>query len=151
MPNLGYETFESEWIDHPDLKNKVAELCTGEVLTLPCGRSPIGDVRADVDGSLEPDVLADLRQPPFPPNSFDTVYCDPPYSMFDFGKSTAWVGELYRIARRRLIIQGSNKKLSVPGPDEKSLYLLEPKPGSTKHWIRSLHVFDHPDTSVSDF
>jgi len=151
MPNLGYETFESRWIDHPDLRNKVRELCTGTVLSIPSGETPIGDTGVDIDPDRNVDIVADVRNPPFQENSFDTVYCDPPYSMFDFGKSTKWVQDLYAIAQERLIIQGPNKALYPGGPANESLYCLKPKPGSTKHWIRVLHVFDHPDSSLSDF
>lgn len=151
MPNLGYETFESRWIDHPDLRNVVRDLCVGEVLNFPSGASPIGDVHADRDPDRRPDLVADLKNPPFPPNSFDTVYCDPPYSMFDFGESTEWVKGLYQIARKRLIIQGPNKALRVGGPADEQLLCLKPKPGSTKHWVRILHVFDHPHETLDNF
>ena len=151
MANLGYETYRSEWLDHTDLKDTVAELCVGDTLVLPSGRSPLGDVRADVDATVAPDIIADLKHPPFKHQSFDTVYCDPPYSMFDFGKSTEWVKELYKIARKRLIIQGVNKKISVGMPADTELYLLNPKSGSSKHWIRTLQVFTRPDAPLSTF
>lgn len=151
--NLGYESFESRWLDHPDMKKKVRELCEGKTLNFPCGQNDIGDVRADIDESHNPDVIADLENSlkTFDEQSFDTVYCDPPYSMFDFGESTAWVQDLYKIARKRLIIQGVNKALYPGGPASEELYCLKPKPGSTKHWIRVLHVFTRPDTNLADY
>ena len=151
MPNLGYEEFESRWIDHTDLRDVIRRESVGEVLNFPCGQSPLGDVRADIDGTHDPDVVADLRNPPFSEGQFDTVYCDPPYSMFDFGESLEWVKELYRIADQRLIIQGPNKAVRVGAPSEQKLLALKPKPGSSKHWVRMIQIFTHPGTSLMDF
>ena len=151
MSDLGYQTFESEWIDHPDIKDLVRSKLRGEVLNLPCGLSDIGDVRADIDPSVSPDVLADLKDPPFEKQSFDTVYCDPPYSMFAPGQRMSWARRLYSIARERLIVQGMNTALHVGAPAEKELYCLKPKPGSSKRGIRVLQIFTRPDSRLSDF
>lgn len=152
MPNLGYETFESRWIDHPDLRDVVRDLCVGEVLNFPCGQSGIGDLKADIDKRHAPDIMSDLKHPPFERDSFDTVYCDPPYSMISsFDGSLEWVKELYKIARERLIVQGPNKALYPGSPAEQQVLCLKPKPGSTKNWIRVLQVFDHPDSTLDSF
>jgi len=151
MPNLGYEEFESRWIDHTDLRDVVRRESVGRMLNFPCGQSPLGDIRADADDKHNPDVVADLRNPPFKAGEFDTVYCDPPYSMFDFGESLEWVKDLYEIADKCLIIQGPNKAVRVGAPSTQKLIALKPRPGSTKHWIRMLQVFRHPDSSLSDF
>jgi len=52
-------------------------------LNFPCGRSKAGDIRADIDKEHKPDVIADLKNPPFKPGSFEVLICDPPYSMFN--------------------------------------------------------------------
>jgi len=151
MPNIGYKEFETRWVDHTDLRDIIRRESIGTLLNFPCGQSPLGDIRADIDKKHNPDVIADLKNPPFKDGQFDTVYCDPPYSMFDFGKSLEWVKELFRIANKRLIIQGPNKAVRVGSPSEQKLIALKPKPGSTKHWIRMLQVFTHPKTDLSDF
>jgi len=46
MPNLGYTTFESRWVDHSDVIQLVRDLCVGEVLNFPSGASPVGDFHA---------------------------------------------------------------------------------------------------------
>jgi len=151
MADLGYETFESEWIDHPDIKELVRSKLTGNVLNLPCGLSEIGDVRADVDKSVSPDIVCDLTEPPFEKQSFDTVYCDPPYSMFAPGQRMSWAKELYSIARKRLIVQGMNTALHVGAPSDQELYCLKPKPGSSKRGIRVLQVFTRPDSTLDKY
>ncbi len=52
-------------------------------LNFPCGKSQVGDVRADIDPAMNPDVVADVLHPPFVPGSFEFVICDPPYSIFN--------------------------------------------------------------------
>ena len=151
MADLGYETFKSKWIDHVDIRNEVRDLLKGEVLNFPCGQSPLGDTQADVDPSTNPDIIADVKNAPFEPNSFDTVYCDPPYSFFTPGQRMSWVQPLYKIARQRLIVQGPNTALHVGAPSEQQLLCLKPVPGSSKRGIRVLQVFDHPDSSLKEF
>jgi hypothetical protein len=68
------------------------------------GHSPLGDVRADFDPTVNPDVVCDAANLPFDDESFSTVLCDPPYN----GKMQ-WnhdlLCELSRVASRRIIFQ----------------------------------------------
>lgn len=66
------------------------------ILNFPCGMSQIGDVRADIDPKVFPDVICDLNHPPFRPNSFDVVICDPEASQFGKFK---WMLQLSAIAK----------------------------------------------------
>lgn len=52
-------------------------------LNFPCGKSTVGDVRVDILPELKPDVIADLKHPPFRPGVFEVVICDPPFSIFN--------------------------------------------------------------------
>jgi len=151
MADLGYNTFESEWVDHADIRDLVREKAVGEVLNLPCGQSPIGDMKADVEPSVNPDVVCDMKDPPFEPQSFDTVYCDPPYDVFTPGNRMSWFGDLYDLARDRLIIQGPNTAIHVGGPTEEELYCLKPKPGSSKRGIRVLQIIKRPDNTLTAY
>ena len=152
MPNLGYRTFESRWVDHSDVKNVVRQRLRGRVLNIPCGHSDIGDVRADIDPDVNPDVIADVRDIPFCEGEFDTIYCDPPYEMLsNKTNSLQWIQDLYRVATERLIVQGPNRALYVGAPADEELLCLKPKPGSVKNWIRVLHTFTKQETTIGDF
>jgi hypothetical protein len=84
----------------------------GYTLNICCGQDPTGDIKADIDGDLlmrlkktridDSDyVVCDLMHPPFRDRSFDTVICDPPFSLYN---RFAWIQRLAEIARKRLIL-----------------------------------------------
>jgi len=53
----------------------------GYTLNIPCGESQLGDVRIDV--LIKPNVTTggDMRQIPYPDETFDTVVQDPPWKI----------------------------------------------------------------------
>ncbi len=66
------------------MDKKLFKFCEGKfTLNFPCGMSPVGDIRADILPELKPDVICDLKHPPFRAGSFDVVICDPPFSLFN--------------------------------------------------------------------
>lgn len=142
----GYQMFQPEWTDSMPVREVVRGLLEGDVLCFPCGQSPLGDVSADVDAEVSPDVLADLEATPFKPNSFDTVYCDPPYEMYHGNQD--WVRELWTVARRRLVLQTPMARVHVKGASKRYI-LVEPTPGSAKRWVRSLLVLE-PENQTLD-
>jgi len=70
------------------------------ILNFPCGMSKIG-TRADLDPSVNPDIIADLMNSDFKPNSFDVVICDPPFKYYNRFK---WLLPLANIAREYFIL-----------------------------------------------
>ncbi len=52
-------------------------------LNFPCGKSKVGNVRVDILPELKPDIIADLKHPPFIDGAFECFICDPPYSLFN--------------------------------------------------------------------
>jgi len=70
------------------------------ILNFPCGMSKIG-TRADLDPSVNPDIIADLMNSKFKPNSFDVVICDPPFKYYN---SFKWLLPLSNIAREYFIL-----------------------------------------------
>lgn len=117
-------TYRATWSDSADARAFVREHATGEVLNLCSGRSPIGDVRVDIDQSLAPDLVAGATEPlPFGENSFDTVYCDPPFGVWSTDASLPH--RLWDIARDRLILQTGLEKIHIPR-SEKSVFINEP-------------------------
>lgn len=116
--------FKPEWADSTDIDKWLQrEMFVGEVLNFPCGVSPLGDVRVDIDPSVNPDILADIESVPFEDSSFDTVYCDPPYSYHAYDKNQ-WAVDLWDVARKRLILQTKNQRYAFEHAD-RTVYLAE--------------------------
>jgi ubiquinone/menaquinone biosynthesis C-methylase UbiE len=74
-----YPTLEDAWIWPDRVERLFREHATGDTLHICCGTSDVGDVTVDVDSDRDPDVVADMRELPFAPATFDTVICDPPW------------------------------------------------------------------------
>lgn len=145
----GSKKYRPGWADPVDVQRWIeTELCIGETLSFPCGQSDIGDVDADIDSSLNPDVVADLKSPlqSFDEQSFDTVYCDPPYSFYSEPHKD-WLFPLFRIARERLILQTPRQRVQIPR-SEKEWYIAEPKPGSPQTNVWLFQVFSRPDSKL---
>ena len=70
------------------------------ILNFPCGKSKIG-TRADLDPSVNPDIISDLMNCEFKPNTYDVVICDPPYNYFNRMK---WLFPLANIAREYFVL-----------------------------------------------
>lgn len=143
---LRFEQFQAEWGDSADtarwLRDKVF---IGETLAFPGGRFPYADVTADIDPSLEPDIVADLREPPFPPRSFDTVYVDPPFGLWGSG---GWIQDLWRAARERLVCQTGLQKVAIPN-HRPTMYVSRPVgPGLN---LKLFQVFDRKDRRLQEF
>ncbi len=81
------------WTKHM-LKNRT-------ILNIPCGKSQVGNIRADIDPTIKPDLVCDIHALPFRPQSFDAVLCDPPFSLYNKWK---WVNRLSHIAKRNLLL-----------------------------------------------
>lgn len=78
---------------------------TGSLLQVCCGASRLGDVRVDLDPTAPAvNCLADMRRLPFPDGSFDTVCCDPIYSL-PHPDRIHLQRELARVARKRLLFK----------------------------------------------
>lgn len=81
-----------------ELKKRIKNLYT---LNFPCGNSPIGDVRADIDPQHKPDIICSLTHPPFRPGSFECLISDPPFSMFS---SFRWLLRLKDLTTKYFIL-----------------------------------------------
>jgi len=73
----------------------------GFTLNICCGKDRTGNVRVDLDSNVQPDIIADVRYPPFKNDSFDTVICDPPFSMYSRFK---WLSKIFDLSRKLVII-----------------------------------------------
>jgi hypothetical protein len=135
--------YRAEWADPPDIRQWLSrELFAGDVLNMCCGDSPLGDVQADMDEDRNPDVVADLENPetwPWDEREFDTVYCDPPFGMFN--PLGDWYEELWKLADQRLILQTPRTRVPIKSA-EKDFYVCEPQPGDSGFRFHIFQVFD---------
>jgi hypothetical protein len=142
----GSNKWEASWADPADVRSWLdRELMDGYSANICCGQSFIGDVRVDIDPEHDPDVIGDVHNLPFPDVHFDTVYVDPPFSLYTFSDGY-WPREAWRIASKRLILNCPLKRVTLPRHAEKRWYVIEPKPGSPVMSPAALQVFERPDT-----
>ena len=77
------QTYQVNWSWNKDIDFLLLKKFKDKtILNFPCGRSKIG-TRADIDPSVNPDIIADLFNFDFKPNSFDVVICDPPFKYYN--------------------------------------------------------------------
>jgi len=143
-----FVTREATWSDNPDMKQWLRdEVLTGRVLNFPSGTSDLGDVQADRDPSTNPDVVADLYNHPFDEQSFDTVYCDPPYSFYG-GEQFKFVNPLWDIARERLVFQTNRVRIHLKHSKKRWFVNEAAKCGKA---VVLFQVFDRPDRALTDY
>ena len=96
------ELYQVNWSWSKDTERFLRNITSGKtVLSLPCGMSKVGSVRADLDPKTKPDIICSLFYPPFKPLSFDTVICDPPFNYFN---KFAWMLPLSDLAKDEFIL-----------------------------------------------
>ena len=70
-------TYKESYHDPEWLQEIVKKYLKSKSLNLCCGQSRFGDVRADNDPNVKPDVECDIFDLPFERAEFDSIYCDP--------------------------------------------------------------------------
>ena len=146
----GSKMYGPEWETPHDIRNFLtSRVFEGRVLNVCSGPSPLGDTRVDIDESHNPDVVADLHNLPFDDNEFDTVYVDPPYSLYAYPHGY-WPREAWRVASKRLVLESPGKRVTLPRTN-KSWYLAEPKPGASLMAVKLFQVFDRDGVDLEEF
>lgn len=133
------QLYQPNWSWSKDFDLMISKWCIGRTLNFPCGMSNIGDVRADLDKTVKPDVIADLYKSKeyFKKREFDTVLCDPPYSFYSKRK---WIAQLSDIAAKRLIFSTPTINIILPKRIwKKTYYIIE---NNSPWFIRVIQVFD---------
>jgi len=74
-------TYKASWRQPEDVDRWIREHCEGYTANIPCGESPVGDLKVDADPDRDPDLVADMNNLPFSDATFDTVVFDPPWKM----------------------------------------------------------------------
>lgn len=137
----GSRMYRPEWETPHDIRNFLSSnLFEGRVLNVCSGPSPLGDVRVDVDERHDPDVVADIHNLPFEDNAFETVYVDPPFSLYAYPDGY-WPREVWRVAKDKLILESPGKRVTLPRTN-KSWFLAEPNPGASLMAVKLFQVFE---------
>ena len=75
------EVLQDCWIWDKSVNEFVADRVKGYSLNVCAGKSPIGDVKIDLDPVDKSILKGDMRCLPFDDNTFDTVIQDPPWKI----------------------------------------------------------------------
>jgi len=133
--------YQAKWHWSKEEEQLVKSLCIGYTLNFPCGTSQIGDIRADKDKSVNPDVVADLRAPEFhfKKQQFDTVVCDPPFSFYALDKIPYWIYGIMDLAKKRVIFRAPLVNLQLPKKNWKRDYFITIVPSALS--LNMFHVY----------
>ena len=75
------QLYQKNWRDPYEVETIVKKHLHGYSLNMPCGMSKLGNVKADIDKKVNPDIEVDMFNPPFERSCFDSIYCDPPWGI----------------------------------------------------------------------
>lgn len=131
--------YEVNWSWDKNIERFIKKLCIGRTLNIPCGKSRIGDLRIDIDKSVNPDAIGDLEYLNIKElkGKFETLLCDPPYSMYSKRK---WLYKLTDIPTKRIIFSTPLIAIKLPRRLwKKDYYILE---NNSPYFIRLIQVFD---------
>lgn len=110
---MTFETYKINWSWDWQTEEWLKHFCIGKnVLNFPCGKSKIGTVRADIDPTVEPDIVCSMENHKFELHSFDLVISDPP---FHFKNIQSWALQLARLTKKELLISTPHIMLKIPG------------------------------------
>ena len=145
---MGSKFYKPVWSWNTDTDSILRKWIKGHTLNFPCGMSKLGNVRADKDERVNPDIKADLRAPEahFKPRQFDTLICDPPFKMFN---KFYWILPLINLARQRVIFSTPQIHLHLPKPWKLTDIFLTTQPGCLT--FRIFQVFDRDSASLDSF
>ena len=142
--------FKAEWFWGREVDLWLKKKLMGYSLNFPCGMSQIGDVRADIDPSVKPDVIADIRNPEahFKVGQFDTLVCDPPFNYWAYDKAFQWFKDICKLATKRLIFRAPLIALTPLQRGWKREYYICLWPGKSLA-LNMFHVFTNPNHKLA--
>lgn len=141
--------FKPKWFMGKDLGKEIRKMHIGRTLYFPCGKLHFGDVNADLDKSVRPDVIADLHKPPFKPRSFDTVFCDPPFRFYTDNRiGWKWIWKVAALARYRVIFKSPKINIMLKRALwKKTYYIIE----HHRAHFTFLQVFDRKVHTLDEY
>lgn len=76
-----HEKLRDSWVWSGDIESFIKQRIKGRSLNICAGKSPLGDVRVDLDPKDRTIIRADMIDLPFENCEFDTVIQDPPWKI----------------------------------------------------------------------
>lgn len=76
------------WIWNDSITEFIRSKIKGYSLNIPCGKSTLGNVRADIEPTDPSIVKVDMRKLPWNDSTFDTVIQDPPWKIGYYQRMT---------------------------------------------------------------
>ena len=146
MTHRNSTTYQTNFSWNDGSEEWLKTFCIGRTLNFPCGVSKVGDIRADIDPQVKPDIVADFFDPfkTFKEGEFDTVICDPPYKVYVSGKNRfRWENDIGRLAKKRVMFSTPLVRLKIVGNWKKSYYINE-QGGAL--FLRVWQIFDRVDS-----
>jgi hypothetical protein len=104
------QVLQVEWIHPNSVERWLRSMALGRTLNVCCGMSRVGEIRLDIEPRSNRTEAGDLFSIRFPPMSFDTVICDPPFAYY---RKFRWLRGLKRLARIRVLISAPSLNLSI--------------------------------------
>jgi len=71
---------------------------------------------------MNPDVICSVKKPPFRKGSFETVICDPPFSLYNKFK---WVHNLALLCKKRVILSHPLFNINLKKGFRRQLYATD--------------------------
>ena len=105
------EMLQANWIHPKGVEVWLRKMAIGKTLNVCCGMSRVGEVRVDIDPKSNRTVEGDLFNLSFKAKSFDTVICDPPFSLYN---KFRWIRKLTDLAICRLLLSTPNVSVRLP-------------------------------------
>jgi hypothetical protein len=130
------------WIHTSTVEEWLQDMKIGRTLNMCCGMSKVGDVRIDRRPETNRTGGGDLFKLDYPPMSFDTVICDPP---FEFYNKFDWILRLSDIARKRFLLSPDRTTVKLRGW-ETSLYAF-----TDRMYLRLYYCFDRRQSQLHGF
>ena len=132
---MSNQILKANWVHPKEVESWLYKMKIGYTLNVCCGMSRVGNVRLDITPHTERTEEGDLFALDYPPLSFDTVICDPPFSYYNKFK---WIYKLAEIPRKRLILSSPNRAVALSSRIwTKDLYWA-----NNPRWLRTYWVFD---------
>lgn len=75
---------KKSWVWEKEIQELVKSLVKGYSLNISCGKSKIGDIKADLDPEHNPDKIMDYNDIEYPNCTFDTVIQDPAWKIKNY-------------------------------------------------------------------
>ena len=110
--------FHPQWMHSDYLEYWLSNFTIdGSLLNVCSGQSMLGQVRVDIDPESNRTMHGDLFniKKLFKPNSFDYIYCDPPFRIYTAGDNRFnWQFDLFSLCRIALITKRPKVTVNMP-------------------------------------